>query len=278
MYRKSINLRKIARNPYIRKILRKFGLVKAAGNDLTIFPNDIFLVSYPRSGNTWMRFLIGQARSKRALNFNSLELKVPDIYQNSDWEMVGAPRPRVLKSHELYDKRYPKIIYLVRDPRDVAISYYYWRKKTGTFEKRGVYPTLEEYLYYHFSDQEFNFIGWLDHVDSWLGNSSLLGDKLFVIRYEDLEKQPKKMLTKTIEFTGIKNIEDHWIDFSLRESRIKQMRRKEKALPTTEEDGIPFVRKGYSGQWKEVFDKDMNELFWVRFRRWMEPLGYKKNN
>ena len=30
-----------------------------AGRSLTVFPNDIFLVSYPRSGNTWIRFLVG---------------------------------------------------------------------------------------------------------------------------------------------------------------------------------------------------------------------------
>ena len=45
--------------------------------------------------------------------------------------MRALPRPRVLKSHESFQPHYPSVIYIVRDPRDVAVSYYHHAMKWG---------------------------------------------------------------------------------------------------------------------------------------------------
>ena len=54
-----------------------------------------------------------------------MEYIIPDIYKNTEKDLKVIKRPRVLKSHEYYDPRQKKLIYLVRDPRDVVISYYH---------------------------------------------------------------------------------------------------------------------------------------------------------
>src|ERR1017187_7417206 len=91
--------------------------------EVTIFPDDVFLTSYPRSGNTWTRFLVGNLiYQDLGVSFLNVERLVPDMYKTADWVMRRLPRPRVLKSHECFDPRYPKVIYIVRDPRDVAVS------------------------------------------------------------------------------------------------------------------------------------------------------------
>src|ERR1039457_3805813 len=51
------------------------------------------------------------------------------MYKTADWVLRRRPRPRVLKSHECFDARYRRVIYIVRDARDVAISNYHWEMK-----------------------------------------------------------------------------------------------------------------------------------------------------
>ena len=63
------------------------------------------------------------------VTFLNVERLVPDMYKTADWALRRLPRPRVLKSHECFDARYRRVIYIVRDPRDVAISNYHWEMK-----------------------------------------------------------------------------------------------------------------------------------------------------
>src|SRR6202047_4436661 len=74
-----------------------------AGRNVTVFPDDIFLVSYPRSGNTWTRFLLGNLIfSGGPVTFSNIESRIPEIYFNRDRAMRRLSRPRVLKSHECF--------------------------------------------------------------------------------------------------------------------------------------------------------------------------------
>src|SRR4051794_3610937 len=93
-----------------------FGL-NPAGRRLTVLPDDIFIVSYPRSGNTWTRFLIGNLLSPNSpVTFANVESRIPEIYLCTDQQLRELAKPRIMKSHEYFDPRYKKIIYLVRDP------------------------------------------------------------------------------------------------------------------------------------------------------------------
>ena len=67
-----------------QRLLFRLGLSAPASEALTILKDDTFIVSYPKSGNTWVRFLLGQIRAQQVLDFRSLEFIIPDIYQNSD--------------------------------------------------------------------------------------------------------------------------------------------------------------------------------------------------
>src|SRR5881397_1861057 len=93
-----------------------------AGRRLTVFPDDVFIVSYPRSGNTWTRFLVGNlVYQDEPVTFANIESRIPEIYLFPDRVLRSLPRPRMLKSHECFDPRYQRVIYIVRDPRDVVV-------------------------------------------------------------------------------------------------------------------------------------------------------------
>ena len=175
-----------------RRLTRRLGLWKSVGEKCTILEGDTFLVSYPKSGNTWLRFLIGQTIVKRPLDFYTINSVIPQVYSYTDRELLKMKRPRIIKSHSSYKSYYPKVIYIVRDPRDVAISAYFWQKKVGIFAKQGVNFSLREYLTY-FVESEIDTTGsinWGKHVGSWVDRANELGNRLFILKYEDVKKDP----------------------------------------------------------------------------------------
>jgi len=100
------------------------------GRNLKIFGGDVFLVSYPKSGNTWTRFLISNlVYPEQPANFGNINELIPDPEGLSKRHLARLPRPRVIKSHQYFHPRYERILYVVRDPRDVAISEYHFHRK-----------------------------------------------------------------------------------------------------------------------------------------------------
>src|SRR5579864_58607 len=157
---------------------------RAAGREVTVFHDDLFIVSYPRSGNTWLRFLLGNLLSPvPSIDFANLESHVPDIYVNRDSDLRRLTRPRILKSHEYFDPRYPRIILIVRDPHSVLCSYYRYLIKSGLkpdgYSGAGF---VEEFL----AGSLDRFGSWQEHTGSWLGARSD-DDRMFLTRYEDLQ-------------------------------------------------------------------------------------------
>ena len=106
-----------------------FGLDRA-GNRFTVYDDDTFLVSYPKSGNTWVRFLLANLLyPNEAVGFANINRLLPAPGVSPRRFLKSLPRPRILKSHEPFDVRFRKVIYLVRDPRDVAVSEYHFDLK-----------------------------------------------------------------------------------------------------------------------------------------------------
>src|ERR1700730_13661355 len=106
-----------------------------AGNSLTVFPDDTFIVSYPKSGNTWTRFLIGNLMYPDAVDFSNINRLVADPEDLSKRDLKGLRRPRILKTHQPFDPRYKKVICIVRDPRDVVLSEYHFDIKRRAIDE-----------------------------------------------------------------------------------------------------------------------------------------------
>src|SRR5437870_10262199 len=113
------------------KRIAKYALgTDIAGRNLAVYPDNTFIVSYPRSGNTWTRFLVANLlHPGEPATFLNIERWVPDSEAQSSRYLKRIPRPRVIKSHQYFDHRFKKVVYIVRDPRDVALSYYDFHRK-----------------------------------------------------------------------------------------------------------------------------------------------------
>jgi len=79
-----------------------------------IYPDDVMLVSYPRSGNTWVRFLLANlmSDSDRPLDFVEMEGFIPAIHSTRQWGQIKSMASgRFIKSHMPYQPDYKKVIY-----------------------------------------------------------------------------------------------------------------------------------------------------------------------
>jgi len=234
---------------YVRVVTKR----QAAARGLTVYPDDTFLVSYPRSGNTWTRFLVcNLLNPEDPVNFANLESRIPEIYDVTDRVLRSFPRPRIIKSHESFDPRYKKIVYIVRDPRDVVLSYYEFQLKRRVITED---CSLEAFIP-RFMESEFEpkTGSWRDHVVSWVATRG--GQKNFLLlRYEDMLARTQEESTKIANFLGLDSSPDR-IARAVTLSSADRMRKLEreqsrqwKETKKTRQDK-PFVRKAASGGWK----------------------------
>ena len=246
--------------------------------EITIFPDDTFLTSYPRSGNTWSRFLVGNLiHPQDPVTFLSIEKIVPDMYKTADWVLRRLPRPRVLKSHESFDPRYRKIIYIVRDPRDVAVSNYHWEMKLRSIPEG--YP-IAQFVPRWMEPQFWPRVGsWADHVNSWLATRQDYSSFLLV-RYEDLKKDPRAELRRMAGLLGV-DATSELLEHAVSESSAERMSQMEGeqgakwvATHRTRQDK-QFVRKAASGGWRSVLPPETVAFIESRWGSLMRKLGYE---
>ncbi len=249
-----------------------------AARGLTVYPDDTFLVSFPRSGNTWTRFLVcNLINPDEPVNFARLESRIPEIYDVTDRVLRQFPRPRIIKSHESFDPRYKKVIYIVRDPRDVLVSYYEFQlKRLVITEDCG----LEEFVP-RFMDSEFEpkTGSWRDHVVSWTATRG--GQKDFLLlRYEDMLADTHDAGTKIASFLGFDSSPER-VARAVELSSVERMRKLEreqsgqwKETKKTRQDK-PFVRKGTAGGWKSALPQSCVDQIESAWGDVMRSVGYE---
>lgn len=244
--------------------------------DITILPDDIFLTSFPRSGNTWTRFLIGSLiHQDEPMSFANIEQRVPDIYVNRDSSLLKMSRPRILKSHQSFEPRYRKVIYIVRDPRDVAISFYHYHIKMGLLNEDS---SLEHFVSRFVAGEVESFGSWGEHVGSWLGARGQ-SDGFLVLRYEDLLEDTPQELLRVASFLGLSLDQDR-IERAIELSSADNMRRMEKEqscqwkpIENSRKDK-PFVRVAKAGGWNKDMPPECSRQIEEAWPTLMRQSGY----
>lgn len=255
-----------------------------AGRGLTVFPDDIFLVSYPRSGNTWTRFLLGNLlHPDEPVTFSNIELRIPEIYFNRDRLMRRLPRPRILKSHECFQPHYRRVIYIVRDPRDVAVSYYHHNVKARNIPED--YPMASFVPRFMASEFDTKFGSWHDNVLSWIALRRDDPDFL-LLRYEDMKRDTVRELGKVgafFERCSFREVDfgEEALQRAIKLSSAERMRALEKqeasswVLTKNTRHDKPFVRSAESGKWKSHLAPESVAAIESSWGKLMLELGYE---
>jgi len=234
------------------------------GHNLRVYPDDVFLVSYPKSGNTWARFLVANlVYPEKAPDFSNINDLLPDPEGMSKRNLDRAARPRILKSHNCFDPRFQKVIYVVRDPRDVVLSEYYYDIKRRALAED--YP-LQQFVS-RFVRGELNhpYGTWGENAASWFYTRR--GDPRFLlVRYEGLQSQAMEEMARIASFLGIPADRER-LAFAIKQSSANRMRELEKkqahlwsSTRETRKDKA-FVRSAKAGGWKaELSEASIAEI------------------
>ncbi len=244
-----------------------------------IKPHDVFVASYPRSGNTWMRFLLCEVLTESKADFRSVTFTIPAIRLRSLYGTIPSILPgggRLLRTHEQYNRVYKKAVYFVRDPRDIVVSNYEFERGLPHFPAK----SFDNFLISFTRGKINSFGGWSDHVRGWLDSRLANSDDFLLVRYEDLRSDTERIVTKIVEFLDV-SVDSEKIRRAIANNSLHRMRQKEDdSRGWSPESGAAIeagrqVRVGSVGGWRDRLSHAQVDLIEHYAGDLMRLLGYK---
>lgn len=220
-------------------------------------PKNCYIISYPKSGRTWLRLMIGTVLCEQFALDQNLILQIDQLTQQ-------AKRLRTVFTHDdsalgdTYNYRElnwdksnyanQKVIFLVRDPRDVLVSSYFQVKiKLNRFD-----GTLSEFIRH----DRWGINKILTFYKIWSENQNT-PYKFLLIRYEDMHQDTAGVLRSVLNFMEIPDIPDSLLIKAVEDCKINKLR---KAVVSGQYDQV----EGASSVLKEI-DKNNPESY--KFRK-----------
>lgn len=244
-------------------------------DNITILPSDIFIVARARSGMHWMAFLAGTLLYQTNITWINVEKYVPCIYHHGDEALLLHPPPRLLWAHCGYRPSLPKVIYMIRDPRDTCISQYH-----HDIQKRNIALDMpfDEYLDWYLYDRDKWAPSWDEHVRGWTSHADDVENGFFLCKYEDLLEDTFAKTKELVEFIGIERSDEEITD-AIEWCSFKNMDRLEDRQGHFNYTGqVPpeHTRKGKAGEWREVLSDKQNARVWDVYGKLMKKFDYKR--
>lgn len=233
--------------------------------------HDVFLASYPRSGNTWTRFLLTEILSEESASFDNINRVIPEMGIHVRAKVQLPNGGRLIKTHEPYRKEYKRAVYLVRDFRDVVLSQYARERELGLYN-----TNFDEYVDAYLDGRLSGFGAWQQHLPSWLDSPLAHNGNLLVIKFEEMRKNPEPSISRIVDFLGLP-ADSNRVRTAIANNSVERMRAKENAARTlpksTGEEGR-FVRKGAVAGWRERFTEQQLRLVDERAGEVLLRTGY----
>ncbi len=271
--------------------------------------NIVWLASYPKSGNTWLRAFLANLLANHPaplpfdtwLRYGDDEAR-PELFSevascdstSLDIESLCAVRPRVhaliaaraqgtvfVKTHNLngsfagYPLHNPDVaagaIYVVRNPLDVAISMaaHFSLSLDEAIDRLGNDDLATANDALYVSQ----ILGtWSHHVSSWADQA---GPRALVLRYEDMLEKPVKAFGKVARLVGLDN--DHGrVERAVRFAGFNQLQGMERRSGFSEapHPDAPFFRSGRANQWRERLSRGQVQRVIADHRAVMQRFRY----
>lgn len=220
---------------------------------------DVFLASYPRSGQHWTRFQLFELLTRRLADFDSLDSTIPPVGRHRHAApILPGGEGRLIQTHQLWRKEYKKAILLVRDVRDIVLSDYAWDESLDLTKYLDI-SNFDDYLepWLKGLTQTPGGGSWQDNVNSWLDSPLSRNGNLLVIRFEDMRRNTEEALISMVEFLGAPAdraaIRDAIANNSVEKMRAKEDASKKydpQAMKRKSDEEHRFIRKGSVGGWR----------------------------
>jgi LPS sulfotransferase NodH len=218
-------------------------IFRAIGQRLSIRPrsDDIYIVSYPRSGTTWLQMILYQLTTDGEMNFRHISEVVPFLERTPvrRRNMEALPSPRIFKTHlrrNQIDTRSGRFIYISRSVYDVAESYYQlymsYKRHSGSLEHFAAGSNDFDTFLERFRTGRVMYGSWRDHVDGWIHGGD--GDNILYLTYEELSRDLEGAVSRLSQFLGL-TLSEAAVARVLARSRFSYMKAHEgKFEPTSE--------------------------------------------
>lgn len=216
--------------------------------------SDVFIVGYPKSGNTWFQNLASGLVYGVDPRFSPPKLVddlVPDVHFKKYYRRYSTPM--YFKSHFLPQPAYRRVVYLVRDGRDAMVSYFHYLEGT---QKRKI-----DFLKLITTGAELFPGKWHEHVEAWMANPH--GSEMMIVKYENLISDPLPQLEKFCQFAGLER-ERSFIEQVIEASDFQSLRKKEAAMGMGRPDwpaGKSFFRRGKAGSYRDEMPEEVQRAF-----------------
>lgn len=217
--------------------------------------DEIFLCSYPKSGNTWVRIMISALieGTPERLTHERIRQLVPDIYQDMPLIKSSKLQPKIIKTHSCDFHNFPRTIYVIRDPRSAWISFYHYTKAYNP-DYGG---SFLEFLH---DREQFEWCGpWEQHAKQAHDEQARVGpDKLLIVRYEDLHQDAVSELNKISRFIGL-DAGAELITEIVEKTSFKEMKKSETDLDGgfLARTGKSFFREGAANVYANTFPSEL---------------------
>lgn len=223
-----------------------------AGRNLRCRPDDTFIVSYPKSGNTWLRFLVANLLYPQSpVTLLDADRLVPSVDGRSRKFFQRMVGPRMIKSHYPFEPAYERIIYIVRDPRDVAVSQFHYQVKRRVLDES--HP-IEDFVARFVAGKVCPYGSWGENVGSWMAARRHHSGFLW-LRYEDLHLRTEMELLRIASHLNVEPTRELLAQTTARSSadRMRTLEREQAgewaSTKGTRSDRL-FVREASAGGWK----------------------------
>jgi hypothetical protein len=257
--------------------------------------NIVWIASYPKSGNTWVRFMACNLLFGRQESASTISVLAPDIHEMGSGFRESS-HAGLVKTHFAYSAGMPLAdrtagaIYVVRRPEDVLVSnFYYTLRSAGADDQsRAAFDQYVEDFLLNRGDPRWLRLGmgsWEGNVGSWLRAPHPF--PVLAIRYEDLSSDPQRVCRSLAQVLGL-NSTAETIQSAVENSSFRRMREIEDADIREKRVGIfykpylqgsilagsRFMRQGSVGEGAQRLTHEQRSRLTAAFAPLLAELNY----